>query len=83
MTTDLDGAQLALLPPDALELTLKVGVVPGADHVQSYWEIRDATSGDLLAAGSHPHSTMRACPGELLVAAREAMRALDDLVSPF
>lgn len=49
------GPQPALVPPEVLEVTLRIGVVGSTDHAQVLVEVRNATDGQLLELESTPH----------------------------
>lgn len=42
-------------PPEAIEITVRVGVVAGVDHIQLQVECHDAETRELLAMRSIPH----------------------------
>lgn len=75
--------QQALTPSDVFEATIKVGVIPSADHVQTYWEVKDPLTGVLLAAGSVHHTKMAQLPAYIDKAAVDLGTALDALMEPF
>jgi hypothetical protein len=52
-------------PPEAIEITLRVGVVAGVDHVQLQIECHDAETRELLAMRSVPHRPRTALGPEL------------------
>lgn len=47
--------QTALVPPDVLEVRLRLGFIPGDHHGRWQLEILDPRSGELLALHSRPH----------------------------
>lgn len=51
-------AQLSMLPPPVVEITLKVGVIRTEDHVQAQIEVIDATTGGLIGLVSWPHFSL-------------------------
>jgi hypothetical protein len=53
-----DWAQQVLIPPEAVEATLRIGVVGSADHCQFAFEIRNSSDGALLALESRPHAAL-------------------------
>lgn len=83
MTYEPDWYQQVLTPPDVLEATVKIGVLPGEDHVQTYWEVKDPTTGVLLAAGSVHRATLHGMHGAIERAVRKVQQALADHVEPF
>lgn len=48
-------AQMVMLPPEAVEITARIGYVSSTDHLQLQVEVHDATSKELLALQSWPH----------------------------
>lgn len=75
--------QLGLIPPDVLELTLRLGVVPASHHLQWQLEVRSATDGVLLGLVSTPHAELDRWPAELQQVGEELHRALAAVVEPF
>ena len=75
--------QQALTPPDVLEINLRVGVIPSQDHVQVLAEMKDPTTGVLVAQWSMPHTTMRGVVDVLDHARRRIDAWLADAVEPF
>lgn len=47
--------QQALVPPEVYEFRLRIGVIPGQDHVQVMAEALDPTDGRLMEQASAPH----------------------------
>jgi len=52
-------------PPEAVEITIRVGLVPSSDHVQVQIEATDPETGELLAMRSVPHRPRRSLGPEL------------------
>jgi len=52
-------------PPEAIEITVRVGVISGVDHVQLQVECHDAETRELLAMRSVPHRPRTALGPEL------------------
>lgn len=75
--------QQALTPPDVLEATIKVGVIPQTDHVQVWWEVKDPMTGVLIAQGSCPHGDLRSLPRIVDDQLAKVMRVLDDSCATF
>ena len=75
--------QTTLLPPEALETQLRIGVVGAADHVQVQVEVRDAGSGELLALWSQPHAPYAELAPVIERAAREAVDMTREIAGPF
>lgn len=48
-------AQLNLFDPEVVELHLRIGIVPDADHMQWQLEVRDPAANTLLGMLSSPH----------------------------
>lgn len=78
-----DWTQLALLPPVAIEITLRVGVHQQSEHVQAQIEVRDATTGDLLGMQSWPHFDLCTVDDRMREVGREFTAVLDHHTSPF
>lgn len=75
--------QTTLLPPEAVEAVLRVGVVGAGDHVQVQVEARDALSGELLAMWSNPHSSLASLDEAVERAGRELVAILSEIIGPF
>lgn len=78
-----DWYQQSVTPPDALELNIRVGVIPETDHVQALVELKDPLTGILLGQWSCPHRGMRQLSGVLAWALNKASEVFDDAVEPF
>lgn len=52
-------------PPEAIEITVRVGVIADVDHIQLQVECVDAETRELLAMRSVPHRPRRALGPEL------------------
>jgi len=79
----MEWYQQALTAPDVYEGTVKVGVIPDSDHVQVWWEVKDPTTGVLLAQGSQPHGDVRALPELIAWAAERVRMAIEQRCEPF
>lgn len=75
--------QETLLPPDAVEITLRLGFVGQASHGQWQLEVRNATDGQLLSMLSCPHFHVRETPDVLVRLLTEAASAVETHVVPF
>lgn len=51
-----DWVQQTLMAPEAIEATLKIGVIPETDHLQLWIEVKDPMTGVLLGQASNPHA---------------------------
>lgn len=78
-----DWYQQALTPPEALELNIRIGVIPETDHVQALVELKDPVTGILLGQWSWPHREMRQLSGVIEWASTKAREVLEDAVDPF
>lgn len=78
-----DWYQQHLTPPDVIELNVRIGVVPTADHVQALVELRDPMTGILSGQWSYPHATLRQQGDVLDWALDKARQALADGTEPF
>lgn len=75
--------QEPLFPPDAIELVMRWGFVPSADHAQLQWSITNATDGTLLRLEAMPHRPISATMHESTQMVRQALKALHELLDPF
>jgi hypothetical protein len=64
--------QQSLTPAPVLEATLKLGIIPTANHVQAWMELKDPSNSILVAAASSPHRQLR----DLDVMAKEMLDKL-------
>lgn len=79
-----DGwTQATLLPPEALEAVLRVGIVGAGDHVQLQVEVRDATDGTLLELWSRPSVPVAQLASSVVDAAYKLWELTRDHVGPF
>lgn len=78
-----DWYQQHLTPPDVLELHIRIGVVPSADHVQVLVELKDPTTGILTGQWSLPHTSVREQGDAIEWALVKARAALADHTEPF
>lgn len=75
--------QQHLTAPDVYEATIRIGVIPDADHVQVLAELKDPTTGVLLAQASWPHGTMHDVARLSELARRRVVAWLDERTEPF
>lgn len=75
--------QQALTPPTVLEVNLRIGVIREQDHGQVLVEMKDPTTGVLLAQWSHPHTTLHGLGRVLDRALAKAIDWIDAEVEPF
>lgn len=75
--------QLTFTPPVAVSVKMRVGVVPGSDHVQCQVEAWDETNGQLIAMESWPSVGLDAADRVIRKAAARAVELSLDYVPPF
>lgn len=75
--------QQALTSPEVLEVNIRVGLIPTQDHAQVLAEMKDPTTGVLVAQWSTPHAAMRDVEQLLADATRRALAWIDDACEPF
>lgn len=75
--------QQTMLPPEAVEAVLRLGVVGAGDHVQVQIEARDATSGELLAIWSRPHVPYSQLADAAQVGLTELLKIVAEISGPF
>lgn len=75
--------QQHLTDPMVLEVNIRVGVIPSEDHVQLLAEMKDPTTGVMIAQWSHPHGTMHQLPRLLDDARRRVDAWLGEHAEPF
>lgn len=78
-----DWYQQALTPPEAVQINIRIGVIPSTDHVQCLVELVDPLTKIQLGMWSQPHSRMRDLPDVIAWALEKAQTALRDSVDPF
>ncbi len=83
MSTRPEWTQTTLIPPSAVEATIRLGVVGSADHAQMQYEIVNATDGTLLAMGSVPHLRIEHVPAQLPQMVLAVLDELAAFVVPF
>lgn len=76
-------AQATLLPPEAVEIVVKIGLVGPTGHGQWQLEITNATDGVLLAMKAKPHFDVRFRERELAVIAGQLRLAIAEYLLPF
>lgn len=82
-TMEQDWWQQAITPPDVVEITLKVGIIPAADHVQWMIEAKDPRTGVLLGQVSNPHGTFTEYTAHLEEAVTRFRVEALQIVNPF
>lgn len=82
-TTAVAWEQLSLLDPDVTELVLRIGIVDSANHWQHQLELRDPSSGKLLAMESAPALDLANWPHHLDAVVRRLRAILSDSIEPF
>lgn len=75
--------QQMLTPPDVLEVNIRVGVIPSADHVQVLVELKDPTTGILVGQWSKPHGRLTVLRERVEWAMWKAINAVEETVPPF
>ena len=75
--------QLVLLPKEVTELTLRVGVMPMADHCQFQLEMRDPATGALQMLLSRPHVDLPSALDEFDRMVSELRMQVAQLTGPF
>lgn len=75
--------QQSLTPPAALELRIRLGLVPERDHAQVMVELLDPTTGVLLAQWSRPHRDGASWHSMLDEAVQKGHQYVGDAIDPF
>lgn len=75
--------QQALTPPEVIELTIKVGVIPESDHCQAWVELKDPVANVLVGSWSSAHARWDTWPHMLDTATAKAAELLGRSVEPF
>jgi len=75
--------QLSIEPPPVIEISLKVGIVPSAEHAQIQIEAHDVTHGDLIAMTSWPHVDLWSLDTRLPDALAELLELVAGFSGPF
>lgn len=75
--------QLTLVRPAVVTLSLLVGIYAESDHVQAQLEVRNATSGELIALQSWPSFSCHDVDTRMREVGREFTRLLSEALSPF
>ena len=81
--TKTTWTQSTLLPPEAVEAVLRLGIVGSANHAQLQIEVRDATDGTLLDMWSRPSVPWGELAAAVEDAAQELKRRTRPHVAPF
>jgi hypothetical protein len=75
--------QQQLVPPQVLEATLKIGLIPSVDHAQAFIELKDPMTGILLGAGSVHHVNTRAMHATVARLASRLADIIEEHAEPF
>ena len=75
--------QQTMLPPEAVEAVLRLGIVGAGDHVKVQIEARDATSGELLAIWSRPHAPYSQLADAAQVGLTKLLKIVAEISGPF
>lgn len=75
--------QLTLMGENAVEVLLRVGLMPGDDHGQAQLEVRRASTQELLAMSSRPHFPLNAVEAEMTEWLEEFRAACRHYLDPF
>lgn len=78
-----DWYQQSIIPSDVLEATVKIGVVPEADHAQIWWEVKDPTTSVLLGSGSVHHLSLHQLSVKIEHAISDMVRHMNEAIAPF
>jgi len=69
--------------PDVIEVTIRLGFIPGSHHARWMVETHNAVTGDLLAMTSQLGCEFW-CPADVLaIATQRALAHAEEFVSPF
>lgn len=84
MTTEpTEHVQTTMLPPEAVKITLRLGLVGATEHGQWQLEVHNATDGTLLDMVSRPHFDTANLDTELDRAVRELRQFAKVNLVPF
>jgi len=75
--------QQSMLPPEVLEVVMRVGVSNGGNHVQIQVEWHDASGGKLLGVHSSPSVSLESLNEQLDEFSAEVRRLVLGAVHPF
>jgi hypothetical protein len=75
--------QQSLTPPRVVEVNVRLGIIPEQDHAQVLAEMKDPTTGILIAQWSRPHVGLRNVWSALDEAVRQAGLWMADELDPF
>lgn len=78
-----EWTQTMLLPPEAVEVRLRVGVVPERDHVQLQVEVVDPATKAVLAMWSRPHVPLDSWSHAVGEAFSKVLEHLGAMIDPF
>ena len=80
---DNEWYQQSLTPPEVIELTLKVGVIPSTDHGQWWIEAKDPVTQILIAQASCPHFPLREAHAQIETSVKRLVALYNEMVEPF
>jgi hypothetical protein len=75
-------AQQVLVPPDVLEVRLRLGLIPYDHHGRWLCEVIDPTNRELLAMASMPHFDLRSWEQEAAGAFNRLCASVEDFLNP-
>lgn len=78
-----DFEQLALTPPPVLRLSLHIGIMRDADHVQAQLELWDESGSELLAMESWPHFDLASTDERMRIVGRRLTEMIRQHTGPF
>lgn len=79
---DLDHAQTCLVPPEVLEIRLRLGFIRSEHHGRWQFEVVDPSGGELLAMYSRPHFALSTLDQELAEVGARLGVLLDSYLDP-
>lgn len=75
--------QQTLTPPQVLEATLKIGLIPSENHAQAFIELKDPMTDILLGAGSVHHVDIRSLQASVQRLAMKLTEVILEHAEPF
>lgn len=78
-----DWYQQSLIPPEVVEVRIRLGLVPETDHTQAMVEMFDPMTGAVLAQWSAPHGPLAHWYRLLDEAVRKTQEFIGSVVQPF
>lgn len=75
--------QETLLPPEVVQVTVRIGFVGASGHCQWLCEARNATDGELLAMVGRPHFDIAQLDNQIDAIREEILTAVRSFVVPF